>query len=211
MRIVALGQQKGGCGKSAVAINLACQAVAHGKKAALIDMDSEQGTARRWGARRGEMKEGAPLVRSADAVSLTKTLSDLKAQGYEWAFLDLPGRSAPIAGSGMVAADMILIPARPSDVDIEASIATVRTAKRANKKYAYLMNIVPPQHQQRRAKEAHGMLEVLGHPVCPVYIVYRLMVSDAIAEGKGMNEEKPNESAAEFSDLFEWLEKQVSK
>jgi cellulose biosynthesis protein BcsQ len=82
------------------------------------------------------MKVGAPLVRSADAVSLTKTLGDLEAQGYEWVFLDLPGRSAPISGAGMVAADMILIPARPADVDIEASIATVRTAKRANKKYA---------------------------------------------------------------------------
>ena len=106
---------------------------------------------------------------------------------------------------------MILIPARPLDIDIEASVATVRTAKRANKRYAYLMNIVPPQHQQRRAKQAQGMLEVLGHPVCPVHIVQRLMVPDAIAEGRGVNEESPNESAAEFCDLFEWLEKQVSK
>jgi hypothetical protein len=95
-----------------------------GKKAAIIDMDSEQGTAKKWGARRNGLD--SPTVRTADIIGLPKVLSELEAEGYDWAFLDLPGRSAPISGAGLAASDMVIIPCRPLDVDIEASITTVR-------------------------------------------------------------------------------------
>jgi chromosome partitioning protein len=140
MHIIAIGQQKGGVGKSSLAINLACQAVASGKMGAVVDMDAEQGTTARWGKRRSPAE---PLVIMADARTLSNELAKLPSAGAEWAFLDLPGRSAPIATAGMRAADFVLIPCRPVDVDIEASITTVQGIVRAGKAYAYLMNIVP--------------------------------------------------------------------
>ena len=210
MRIVALGQQKGGCGKSAAAINLACQAVAHGKRAAIIDMDADQGTARKWGQRRSD--KPAPLVCIADVITLDATLGKLEADGYDWVFLDLPGRSAPVASAGLTAANLILIPCRPLDVDVEASISTVRAAKGSGKPYAYLMNIAMPQHEMKRAKQMSSTLAALGHPVAPTIIVQNVAVPDAMADGKGVNEDKPkSKSAVEFSELFTWLNKQVQK
>lgn len=208
MRIVALGQQKGGVGKSAAAINLACQAVAAGAKAAIIDMDAEQASTMKWAKRRNGIDQ--PFVDVADAVTLRGILEKYKAAGVEWVFIDLPGRSAPVASAGLVAADFIVIPCRPLDMDIEASVPTVQAAKRSRKPYAYLMNIVPVQHERKRAQQVAGTLAALGHKVAPSFIVQRLAVPDAIASGESANEADPNgKSAAEFKELFDWLKGEI--
>src|SRR5579883_988316 len=103
VRIVALAQQKGGVGKSSVAINLACQAHLAGKKVALIDMDKEQGSSLKWGERRGSAE--LPKVIAADAFGLPSLLKELAADATDWAFIDLPGRNAPAANAGLVASD----------------------------------------------------------------------------------------------------------
>lgn len=208
MKIVALGQQKGGVGKSAAAINLACQAVALGMKAGIIDLDADQGTTIKWSQRRGG-KEW-PLVRAADATNLNAIVAEMKAAGVEWLFLDLPGRTHPVAGAGMKLAHLILIPCRPLDVDIEASVDTITRAKRGGKPYAYLMNITPPALAQKRAKQIASTLIALGHPVAPTIITQRVVVPDAIADGSSAAEAQPSgESAAEFKELLKWIITQV--
>jgi chromosome partitioning protein len=207
MRVIALGQQKGGVGKSAAAINLACQAVAHGETAAIIDMDIDQATALKWGKRRnGE----PPLVESADVNKLPAVLKKLREAGTQWAFLDLPGRSAPVAGAGLMASDLVIVPCRPLDVDIEASVTTIRAAVRGNKRYAFLMNIAPSQADKKRARQVAEVLSQANHPVITPIIVQRTEVPDAIAIGKGANETDPNGRAAkEFAELFTWLKENV--
>lgn len=205
MRVVALGQAKGGVGKSAVAINLACQAVAAGESAVIVDMDAEQGTALSWGKRR----EGrAPAVLPADTSTLPGVLGKLSRQ--KWVFLDLPGRHAPISSAGLVASDLILIPCRPLDVDIEASAPTVHAAVRAGKRYAYLMNIAVTQHDKRRARVVSEKLAEAGYPVCPVIISSRMMVPVSLARGQGVGEMFPDsDSSQEFTELFQWLRRTV--
>lgn len=207
MRIVALAQQKGGVGKSAAAINLSCEAARDGARAVLIDMDHEQGTVLRWGRRR---ETDNPEVSPADSVSLPGLLGTLRGNGTKWAFIDLPGRSAAVAGAGMKEASMVLIPCRPSDVDIEASVDTVQRLKRAGRRYAYLMNIAPPYIDKVRARAVMAQLEKLGHPVCPVIIVQRIEVPDAIAIGKAACEfTGAKKSADEFAALFQWLKAEL--
>ena len=207
MRVIALGQQKGGVGKSAAAINLACQAVAHGESAAIIDMDVDQATTSKWGKRRSVE---SPRVESSDANWLPSILKTLRDEGVQWAFLDLPGRSAPAASAGLAVANFIIVPCRPLDVDVEASFNTIQSAKRGSKRYAYLMNISPPQLDKKRARQVAAILENAGHPVIPVIIVQRTQVPDAIAMGKGVNEIDPNgQSSKEFAELFKWLKESV--
>jgi chromosome partitioning protein len=206
MHVVAIGQQKGGVGKSSLAINLACQALAAGEGAAIIDMDAEQGTASRWGKRR---KDVPPQVIAADARTLSTELGRLRAAGVGWVFLDLPGRSAPIASTGMNAAEFVLIPSRPVDVDIEASLTTAQGIVRSAKTYSYLMNVVP-QGSSQRARKVLKVLEGAGHTICPVIIQQKIEVPDAIAIGQGVNEASPKSAAAkEFADLYAWLGEQL--
>jgi chromosome partitioning protein len=206
MKIVAFGQQKGGVGKSSAAINCACQAVAHQQKAAIIDMDDEQGTTLKWRKRRGK---DSPAVMAGNAVNLQTTLERLRREGYHWAFLDLPGRNAPVASAGLIASHLILVPCRPLDVDLEASVETVKAAKGARKRYSYLMNISTPQRQ--RANHVIEYLTGKGHPVCPAVIVQRIIVPDAIARGQGVGETNPgSESDLEFKALYEWLKAEIT-
>jgi chromosome partitioning protein len=128
----------------------------------------------------------------------------------QWVFLDLPGRSAPIASAGLAAADIIIIPCRPHDVDIEASVPTVQAARRANKSYAYLMSIIAPQQDKKRAQQVAGTLKALGHMVLPDFIIQRVGVPDAIAIGSSAVEEQPSgESAKEFKKLLEWIRRET--
>jgi chromosome partitioning protein len=208
MHVIAIGQQKGGVGKSSLAINLACQAVAAGQRSVVIDMDAEQGTSSRWGKRR---KDASPAVIIADARTLRSELVRLQHAGVNWVFLDLPGRSAPVASAGMNAANFVLVPCRPVDVDIEASIATVLGIVRARKAYAYLMNAVPHGSAQR-ARKVLKALEDAGHSVCPVIIDQKIEVPDAIAIGKGVNEASAKSVAAkQLAELFTWLSQQVKR
>jgi chromosome partitioning protein len=204
MIVVALAQQKGGVGKSAASINLACQAVEAGAKTALVDMDMEQGTTSKWGERRKDKTK--PAVLTSDGSDIDAVLAALKASGTKWVFLDLPGRAHPRSGLGMKAADLIIVPCRPLDVDIEASLSTIEGAKRVNRPYAYLMNIAPNQADKKRAKTVASFLRAAGHPVADAIIVQRVEVPEAMADGDGVNEAKPNSaSAKEYFELFQWV------
>jgi chromosome partitioning protein len=150
------------------------------------------------------------LVEAADVNRLSSVLKKQREKGIQWAVIDLPGRSAPVTSAGMVASDMILIPARPLDVDIEASWTTMQSAIRGNKRYAYLMNISPPNSDKKQARQVAAVLEKGGHPVAPAIIVQRAIVPNAIAVGKGVNEAEPQGAASkEFAELFAWLKENV--
>lgn len=138
MNKITAGNGKGGVGKSSILINLYCQAIAAGEKAALLDMDTSQGTSDNWGKRRG--LNGSQEVCKVEPYRLEEKLRELEAAGITWCFIDLPGRNAAAANAGMEVADLILVPARPTDTDVEASIPILLSAKAAGKRYAFVMN-----------------------------------------------------------------------
>jgi chromosome partitioning protein len=213
MRIVTLAQQKGGVGKTTVCFNLATQAAARGKTAAILDMDVDQGSATKWGLRRKAAARASPeiAVYSAKSANLAAKLAELKTAGVDWVFLDLPGRDAPASSAGLKVADFILVPCRPLEDDVEPSLNTVGLIRRGGGKYAYLLNISPPQLDKARARKVAAELTKAGHLVSPVIIVQRIGVPDANAKGMGVNESSPASlSAVEYSDLFEWIEGQLS-
>ena len=203
MYVIALANQKGGVGKTALTTNLGCQAAATGAVAVVLDLDHPQRSTMKWGARR----EGDnPLVAEASASSLRRTLEAFREQGVAWAFLDLPGRSAPSVAAGLREAHLVLIPTRPTDVDLEAAADVVAAAQRLGKPYAFVMSIA----LAKRAEEFAKALKEAGHNVCPVVITQKVVVHDALAGGLGVNELAPRSaSAGEFGTLFKWIDKQV--
>jgi chromosome partitioning protein len=166
--------------------------VKRGKRVTILDIDP-QGTVMKWRKRRERIW---PAVSASDAVRLPQALAGLR--DMDFILLDLPGRSGPDMTAGMRLADMILVPSRPLDIDIEASGETVAAAQRLGKTYAFAMTVAPPTG--RRTKEFSDMLRARGYPVVPASITERLAYPDAISEGLGVAEYEPNgKAAAEIS------------
>jgi chromosome partitioning protein len=197
MHVIALAQQKGGVGKSTLAIHMAVELSMRGRKVAIIDMDP-QGTVTKWASRRDQVARPWPVTMISDSIKLEGILSAMK--DMHFVFLDMPGQRAAGVNYGMRLADLIIIPARPLDIDIEASVETVASAQRMKKRFTFAMTAAPAGG--KRAAEFSALITKRGFPVIPVAIVERLSYPDAIAEGLGVSEWEPSGKAAAEISVF---------
>ncbi|SPX88472.1 MULTISPECIES: ParA family partition ATPase [Mycobacterium] len=112
--------QKGGVGKTTLAINVAAERARRGRRVLLIDADP-QGSALDWQAQRGHM-ERHPLIAVAGfpRSSIHREVGQLGA-GYDDIVIDAPGRDDAVARAVIMACDVVVIPVQPSPYDIWAS------------------------------------------------------------------------------------------
>lgn len=122
MKVIALLNEKGGAGKSTVAINLACALHRQGRKVVLIDADP-QGTARDW---REASPEGLDLPPVVPLDRPEVLLSSIKTLAADIAIIDTPAKAEKMSASVVRIADIALIPVQPSGADVWASAAAVK-------------------------------------------------------------------------------------
>ena len=123
--IVAFLNQKGGVGKTTLALHLAGAWSARGRRVLVVDADP-QASALDWADQR--LREGLPRlfgVLGLARETLHKELPDL-ARDTDHLIIDGPPRVAGIARSALLAADLVLIPAQPSPFDGWASSEMLR-------------------------------------------------------------------------------------
>jgi len=126
--ITAVVNQKGGAGKTTIALNLAAALAAEGKKVLLIDADPQQ-TAQDWAA----VRQTAPpfQVMGLSKPILHRDLPKM-AKDYDEIMIDGAPRNYEVARSAIAAADLVLIPVQPSGADFWASRETVELVKEAH-------------------------------------------------------------------------------
>lgn len=115
--IVLIGSQKGGVGKSTVAINLAVEYARQGRDVCLVDADAQR-SASRWHADREEQGH-QPVVACIEKLgSIHQTLTDLGGR-YDVVIVDVAGKDSKEMRTGMTAADTLVVVVRPSQLDLD--------------------------------------------------------------------------------------------
>jgi chromosome partitioning protein len=192
MKIVAIVGQKGGCGKTTTAQNLAVAATEAGQIVALIDLDS-QPTSAKWGDRRGGE---SPAVVSAQVARLKPVLDAAAKQGSTLAILDTPPRTSEATLEAVKVADLVLAPVRPIINDMETLPALRELVTLAGSPTTYvLINAAPPQGGLYA--EAQRAAEGMGFEVCPIVLRQRAAFGYAPGGGEGVIEYEPDGKAAD--------------
>lgn len=200
MKTIAIISQKGGAGKTTLAVHLATAAAAAGHATAIIDLDP-QGTAASWGDRRAA---AVPEVISGQAVRLPALMSAARENGAAFLILDTAPNADQTASLAARAADVVLIPCRPSSFDLEAIATTLMLTKAANKPAYVVLNAVPPR--SNIGKEAAEGLAAQGAQVAPHQLSHRAAFTHGVIDGRTAQEFEPQGKAAEEVDtLYMWL------
>lgn len=204
MKTIAIISQKGGAGKTTLAVHLAVAAIESGKAVAMIDLDP-QASATSWKDLR---TEDTPAVVATPVSRLTQVLETAALHGADIAIIDTAPHSEGAALAAARAADLILIPCRPAILDLKAIGLTVDLATLAGKPACVVFNAVPPRGSL--ADEAMAAVDSYKIPIAPVRICQRAAYVHALTNGQTAQEYDPTSKAAEeIKHLYKWTCRQV--
>jgi chromosome partitioning protein len=197
MKTLAIIAQKGGSGKTTIAVHMAVCAALHDRKAALIDLDPQ---ANAW-----DWNESRPGGRKLDAVKgnahqLADLLNQAKAAGIDLAIIDTAPHSDSAAATAAQLADFVLIPCRPARFDLRAIASTVEIARLAKSPAAVVINAAP---RGKLVDEARLALKEQGITVMDTVLHQRVAYSHAVIDGRSVHEYEPDgQATAEIEELY---------
>ena len=192
MDVVAIIAQKGGTGKTTLALSMAVAAQRAGRTVAIIDLDP-QASASNWGDRR---KANQPAIVSAQPARLPQILEAAEESGADLIVIDTPPRAERAAIAAARAAHLVLVPCRPSIFDLETFSTTLDLiAAVGSKPLAAVLNAVPTRGKKRQ--QAAQALKELDISVCPEVFGARVAFDHANTVGLSAQEYEPASKAAE--------------
>jgi chromosome partitioning protein len=188
-KLITVCNQKGGCGKTNVAMTLSASLAERGLSVLVVDGDP-QGTATRWFS---AAKEGSPFP--APVVNLAETRQHIAraikphVDHYDVIVVDCPpSLDSPVTLCTLVVADVALVPVIPSPGDVWATSRLVGLVEQANGlNEALQVRIVPNMVQGTSL--AGAALDALGDiplPLAEGSLSLRTAYRQAQAEGSSV-------------------------
>ena len=190
MKTIAIVSQKGGSGKTTLALHLAVASTSSGQNTALIDLDP-QASAANWSDRR---EAELPVVLSAHASRLRQEIQRVREIGGEMLYVDTAPHSDSAALEAARTADLVLIPCRPAILDLEAITNTLAFLRTTGTPVLVVLNAIAATGQDaRQAEEALSAHQV---ETCPVRLGRRVAFARALIAGQAAQEFEPKGKAA---------------
>lgn len=196
--ILAVINQKGGAGKTTLAVHTACYLADQGRRVAFIDNDPQQSASRWISAAAPDM----PLFSITDARELVEKIQVLDRQ-HDFVVCDGSPRLNDQTHVLMYFAARILIPVLPSALDVQATIETkqaidkVAEARRtdglADPVVRLILNKVRTVSEQ--AKLVRKVLRDMGLPMAQNVISLRDAFSKAVVDDTVVTRMKKNKGA----------------
>jgi chromosome partitioning protein len=207
MNTLAFLSQKGGSGKTTLAVHTAVTAMEAGERVLLADTDT-QGSALMWGMARAAHS----IVRNIPPQIVKATAGDIsalsKSDGFSLLVVDSAPHTAPEAARIAQSADMAIIPCRPTAFDITAIEPTVNLVRAAALRAVFVLSACP--HRAPEIEETRDFLTRYGYPIFPGQITERRSFARAVASGRAVTEfETHGKAADEIRSLWTWLDKEL--
>lgn len=204
---IAIVSQKGGSGKTTLAVNIATRAAAANHESCVVDTDP-QATAAAWSDWRGDF---LPVVVTAPPARLGRTIESAKKNGVDFVVIDTPPHADAAAREAIKAADLVLIPTKPRAFDLAALEPISDLVNYAQTPAFVVLNAVP-SGATKLAEGARETAKQMGLEICPVELGERADFHRSSAKGETVSELAPEGKAAlEIDELWNWIGKMLKK
>jgi chromosome partitioning protein len=210
MFIIAITGRKGGIGKSTIAANLGAELGALGRSVVLLDADPQRSLVAWSRLGEGFLSKHVQTVDADRPESFRASVRGLR--DTERVLIDTPPGFADPALLASLVADLVLLPAGPSPLDIMAAKAALALALEARNERGDTkpeIRFVPSKVQAwtNLGRELPESLRELGEKTLPA-IAQRIVVAEATLAGLTVGEYAPGSLAhEEFKALTKAIER----
>lgn len=204
MKTLAFLSQKGGSGKTTLAVHTAVAALEAGERVAVVDTDIQR-SATTWSEARSAQ---TPIVATAAAADLSAVMEAARHDAMTLCIIDTAPHAAPDATRIAQAVDLVVIPCRPTAFDLAAAGSAVEIVKAARARAVFVLSACP--FRSPEIAETRAVLEGYGLPVAPPEITDRRAFARAVATGRAVTEfESDGKAAQEIRNLWNWIKEQL--
>ena len=195
-KVITISQQKGGTGKTTLAVHLAMGFVKyHNYKVAVVDTDP-QGSLGKWFMIRTEKKiTNENLTFKTASLWGAQYESNTLKKNNDIVIIDTPPKIESDARPSIEASDLVLIPMTPSHVDFWATEAIIDIAKKANKKI--MIQINRANQRSKLIVKTNDYIKSLNVPAVEGIIGNRQIYASSMGEGKTAVEKQKKGSAVD--------------
>ena len=203
--IISLLNQKGGVGKTTLAVHIATALAQRGNRVLMVDADP-QGSALDWGASRSTEREALFPIIGLPKATIHRDMPKLGAD-YGFVVIDGPPRVYDVARSAIMASDLVLIPVQPSPYDVWAAkeiVDLIREASVYNEKLKSAFVINRKIVNTAIGRDVTAALSEYELPVLQAQICQRVSFAESAAEGQTVLEtEKESLASQEITHLVD--------
>lgn len=208
--IIMIGSQKGGCGKSTLAVNVAGYlAIERGADVLLVDADAQTSISR-W----AQDRQDNAVITSMGSINSVQACGDIRAtlrdlgKRYDHVVVDVAGRDSKELRSGMLAADVLISPARPSQYDLDTLphlVEVFTNSKMYNEglRGFLVLNLCPTNPVIKEAQDARTYLvDFPEFRLAGSLIHDRKAYRDSVSDGRTVLEWRDKKAANEIRSLM---------
>lgn len=205
-KIITVYNQKGGCGKTTISVQIAGTLGLRGNKVLLVDLD-EQGSASRCLANADEDKPfPAATINLAAMTGKAHVEIRKHLDNYDYIIIDCPPSvNNPAPSNALVISDLAVIPVIPSPPDILASVAAKELAKKAQMLNEDLKIVMLANQVQARTSLARDAIDLLneetdGIPLLESRLASRTAFRESLGNGSTVHALKGQDKAIQEVD-----------
>jgi chromosome partitioning protein len=195
-KVITIAQQKGGTGKTTLAVHLALAFIKyHNLKVAIIDTDP-QGSLGKWFMIRSEKNiSNQNLTFKTASLWGAQYESKILKQDHDIVIIDTPPKIESDARPAIEASNLVLIPIAPSPVDFWATESIIEIAKKAKRKI--LIQINRANHRSKLISKTHEYIKSINISAIKTLIGHRQIFIASMGEGKTVVEKQRKSKAVE--------------